>query len=171
MIEEWHVGTVIGQRLVTGLIHSSLNVRAVAGQWLAGLSRSPTILGQRMEPISKTVCRTMVVTKSNALMRILISWSSTLDRIISWYSATKCGCEGTILTIAIKAMYFTVHEMGHEISFEISSQTYSFDLHLPKTLRVLKHKYERGCCLMSPAACHRWCMFAHIRIVMRLRAW
>ena len=56
-----------------------------------------------------TEIQTMADTRSKALIRMLISSSFTLDRIMSWYSATSSGCVGTILTIASRAMYFTAH--------------------------------------------------------------
>lgn len=49
----------------------------------------------------------MADTRSSARMRMLMSSSLTLARIMSWYSATSSGCVGTILTNASSAMYFT----------------------------------------------------------------
>ena len=51
--------------------------------------------------------QTMAETRSRARIRMLMSSSLTLERIMSWYSATSSGCVGTILTKASKAMYFT----------------------------------------------------------------
>jgi hypothetical protein len=50
---------------------------------------------------------TIAETRSKALIRMLISWSSMLDKMTLWYSPTRCGWLGTILTSASRAMYLT----------------------------------------------------------------
>lgn len=56
--------------------------------------------------------QTMAETRSRARIRMLMSSSLTLERIMSWYSATSSGCVGTILTNASNAMYFTAEASG-----------------------------------------------------------
>jgi hypothetical protein len=50
----------------------------------------------------------MAETRSRARIRMLISWSFKLARSISWCWAMRWGWEGTILTIASRAMYLTL---------------------------------------------------------------
>lgn len=50
---------------------------------------------------------TIAETRSSALIRILISWSSIFDKMAFWYSPTRCGWLGTILVSASSAMYLT----------------------------------------------------------------
>ena len=50
------------------------------------------------------------ISEMSSSTRIRIG-SSTLERMVSWYSATRCGCEGTILTSARRAMYFTMYQI------------------------------------------------------------
>lgn len=68
---------------------------------------------------------TIAVTRSNARIRILISWSLTLASMVSWYSATRCGWDGTILVIASRAIYFTDMLLGGDA--ELSEGTHNSD--------------------------------------------
>ena len=81
----------------------------------------------------------MAETRSSARIRMLMSSSLTLDRIISWYSATSSGCVGTILTIASSAMYFTaiVNHLAVRRSIDHSARTYSSDPGLAESRLVL----------------------------------
>ena len=61
---------------------------------------------------------TIAETRSKALIRILISWSSMLDKMTLSYSPTRCGWLGTILTSASSAMYLTGSDcqVNHTVS-------------------------------------------------------
>jgi hypothetical protein len=53
---------------------------------------------------------TIADTRSRARNRMLMSSWLTHASIVSWYPATRCGCDGTILTSASSAIYFTSRE-------------------------------------------------------------
>jgi hypothetical protein len=68
------------------------------------------VMGHQSEDYEKAVVwDTIAEIRSRALIRMLMSWSSMLDRMTLWYSPTKCGWLGTILTNAIRAMYLTAN--------------------------------------------------------------